>query len=604
MGQVTAVPAGAHRGALFAMVPAARMRVFGFIRPYRREALLSLLLLGSMTVLDLAIPRLIQHIIDRGIAHGDRSVVVHTALLMLGISALSTLCAIGNNMFSVRAGEGVARDLREALFLKIQSYSFADLDRHQTGQLLVRLTSDIAAIKSLVQISLRIGTRAPLLILGSTILMVATSRALALTLVPVLLVTTLLIGVFIVKTEPLFRSVQAKFDVLNRLLQENITGARLVKALVRGEHEVERFSNANGAMTERSIAVMRFMSGMMPALTMCLNIGMVVVIWSGGLSAIQGTLSLGQIVAFSNYLLTTMGPLMMMSLLANTWASGLASASRVQELLDIVPEVSDAPDARALPAAAPARVDFEDVSFRYGADLEPVLQSIALSAEPGQTIAILGATGSGKSTLVSLIPRFYDVTAGCVRAFGEDVRAVEQSSLLGKLGIVPQETLLFSGSVRDNIRYGRPDASHAEVRAAAEAAQAHEFIAKLPEGYDAPVAARGANFSGGQRQRLAIARALLVDPELLILDDSTSAVDVETETKIQDALERRSKRRTTFVVAQRISTVLRADLIVVLDRGRIAARGKHAELMRTSPIYREIYDSQLGDGYNLEVTSP
>ncbi|HKU44064.1 MAG TPA: ABC transporter ATP-binding protein, partial [Polyangiales bacterium] len=481
---------------------------------------------------------------------------------------------------------------------------FADLDRHQTGQLLVRLTSDIAAIKSLVQISLRIGTRAPLLILGSTILMVATSRALALTLVPVLLVTTLLIGVFIVKTEPLFRSVQAKFDVLNRLLQENITGARLVKALVRGEHEVERFSNANGAMTERSIAVMRFMSGMMPALTMCLNIGMVVVIWSGGLSAIQGTLSLGQIVAFSNYLLTTMGPLMMMSLLANTWASGLASASRVQELLDIVPEVSDAPDARALPAAAPARVDFEDVSFRYGADLEPVLQSIALSAEPGQTIAILGATGSGKSTLVSLIPRFYDVTAGCVRAFGEDVRAVEQSSLLGKLGIVPQETLLFSGSVRDNIRYGRPDASHAEVRAAAEAAQAHEFIAKLPEGYDAPVAARGANFSGGQRQRLAIARALLVDPELLILDDSTSAVDVETETKIQDALERRSKRRTTFVVAQRISTVLRADLIVVLDRGRIAARGKHAELMRTSPIYREIYDSQLGDGYNLEVTSP
>src|SRR5262245_62151169 len=324
------------------------MRVFGFIRPYRREALLSLALIGLMTVLDLAIPRLIQHIIDRGIAHGDHTVVVHTALLMLGISALSTLAAIANNLYSVRAGEGVARDLREALFLKIQSYSFADLDRQQTGQLLVRLTSDIAAIKSLVQISLRIGTRAPLLILGSTILMVTTSRELAIALLPVLLVTTVLIGLFIVKTEPLFRSVQAKIDVLNRLLQENITGARLVKALVRGDYEVERFAAANGAMTERSIAVMRFMSGMMPALTLCLNIGMVVVIWSGGLSAIQGTLSLGQIVAFGNYLLTTMAPLMMMSLLANTWAAGLASAARVQELLDVVPEVQDAPGARAI----------------------------------------------------------------------------------------------------------------------------------------------------------------------------------------------------------------------------------------------------------------
>jgi ATP-binding cassette, subfamily B, multidrug efflux pump len=572
------------------------MRVFGFIRPYRREALFSLALLALMAVLDLAIPRLIQRIIDEGIARGDETLVVQTALLMLGISALSTLVAIGNNLYSVRTGEGVARDLREAVFLKIQSYSFADLDRRQTGQLLVRLTSDIAAIKSLVQISLRIGTRAPLMIAGSMILMVATSPQLALALLPVLLITLGLIGFFIVKTEPLFRTVQSKLDVLNGVLQENIAGARLVKALVRGAYEVSRFARANAEMTDRSVAVMRFMSAMMPALTMCLNLGLVVVIWSGGLSTIAGELTVGQIVAFGNYLLSTMAPLMMMSLLSNTWAAGLASADRVQELLDVVPEVQDAPDARALPADAAARMEFADVGFAYGADMEPVLQQIALSAAPGQTIAILGATGAGKSTLVALIPRFYDVTSGSVRIAGEDVRALSQVSLLGKIGVVPQESLLFSGTVRDNIRYGRPAASDLEVQAAAEAAQAHEFIVKLPDGYGAPVTARGGNLSGGQKQRLAIARALLLDPELLILDDSTSAVDVETETKIQDALAQNSPRRITFVVAQRISTVLRADQIIVLERGRIVARGTHGELMQSSAVYREIYASQLGDG--------
>ena len=579
------------------------MKVFGFIRPYRREALISLALLGLMAVLDLAIPRLIQRIIDQGIARGDEPLVVQTALLMLGISALSTLTAIGNNRYSVRTGEGVARDLREALFLKIQSFAFADLDRRQTGQLLVRLTSDIAAIKSLVQISLRIGTRAPLMIAGSMILMIATSPQLALALLPVLLVTLGLIAFFIVKTEPLFRTVQSKLDVLNGVLQENIAGVRLVKALVRGAYEVTRFARANAEMTDRSVAVMRFMSAMMPALSLCLNFGMVVVIWSGGLSTIRGELTLGQIVAFGNYLLSTMSPLMMMSLLANTWASGLASADRVQEVLDVVPEVQDAPNARALPEGAAVRVELADVGFAYGADLEPVLREIALHAEPGQTIAILGATGSGKSTLVGLIPRFYDVTSGRVCVAGEDVRELTQASLLSKIGVVPQESLLFSGTVRENISYGRPSASDAEVQAAALAAQAHEFIVKLPGGYEGRIAPRGGNLSGGQRQRLAIARALLLDPELLILDDSTSAVDVETETKIQDALAQRAARRITLVVAQRISTVLRADQIIVLERGRIVARGTHAELMQTSAIYREIYASQLGEGILDSVRS-
>jgi ATP-binding cassette, subfamily B, multidrug efflux pump len=572
-------------------------RLLGFVQPYRRLSILALVMLTALVMMDLAIPRLIQRIIDQGIGHHDRGVVIETALLMLGISALSTVIAIANNGFSVRVGEGVARDLREALFLKIQHYSYGNLDRQKTGQLLVRLTSDVAAVKALTQISLRIGTRAPLLMIGSLVLMITTARSLALTMLPLLLVTVVLIVFFVARMEPLFRLVQQKLDAVNTVLQENIAGARLVKALVRADHEGARFEVANEAMTVRSIKVMQLMASMTPALTMCINVGMVVVIWLGGQQSIRGELSIGQIVAFTNYLLTTMTPLVMMTMLSNTWAAGLASLRRMDEILDSVPDVVDAPDALALPASAEASVAFDDVSFTYaGEESEAVLRGVTLAAKPGKTIAILGSTGAGKSTLVNLIPRFYDVSSGQIRVGDRDVRAVTQDSLVAHVGLVPQEAVLFSGTVRDNIRYGRPSASEDEVIRAAQAAQAHDFIVKMPQGYDSRVEQRGANFSGGQKQRLAIARALLVDPKILILDDSTSAVDVETETRIQRALAEKKGERTTFVVAQRISTVLDADTILVLDKGRIVAEGTHRELMKSSPVYREIYDSQLGKG--------
>jgi len=572
-------------------------RLLGFVKPYWRLAVLALVMLSALVAMDLAIPRLVQRIIDQGIAKNERTVVLQTALAMLGISAVSTVVAIANNGFSVRVGEGVARDLREALFLRIQRFSFGNLDRQKTGELLVRLTSDVSAVKALTQVSLRIGTRAPLLMLGSLVLMITTSRRLAMTMLPLLAVTTALIAFFVIRMEPLFRLVQQRLDVVNTILQENVAGARLVKALVRAEHEGERFEAANEDMTQRSIAVMQLMSTMTPVLTMCINVGVVIVIWVGGTQSIHGDLTLGEIVAFTNYLLTTMSPLIMMTMLSNTWAAGLASLRRMDAVLGSVPDVADAPDARALPSDAPADVAFDDVSFTYGGDKsDVVLRGVTLAASPGKTIAILGSTGAGKSTLVSLIPRFYDVTSGRLRAFGSDVREVTQDSLVSRIGFVPQESVLFSGTVRDNIRYGRPDANDEEVVAAATAAQAHEFIAKLPQGYDSRVEQRGGNFSGGQKQRLCIARALLVDPDILILDDSTSAVDVETETKIQRALAETSEGRTTFVVAQRISTVLEADTILVLDRGRIVAEGTHRELMETSTDYREIYESQLGKG--------
>jgi ATP-binding cassette, subfamily B, multidrug efflux pump len=581
---------------------AALRRVLGFVRPYRRLALLSLLLLALMVCFDLALPRLIQRIIDQGIAAHDRSVVLGTALLMLAISALSTLLAIGNNAYSVRVGEGVARDLREALFVKIQSFSFANLDRQKTGELMVRLTSDVNSIKSLTQISLRIGTRAPLMMVGSGLLMISTSRELALTMLPLLFVTSVLIVLFVVRMEPLYRLVQTKLDALNNVLQENIAGVRLVKALVRSDFEEARFALANDELTRRSIDVMKFMSSMAPVLTLCVNLGMLIVIWSGGRQAIAGRLSVGQLVAFSNYMLSTMIPLVMMTLLSNIWAAGLVSARRMSEILDTEPDVRDAADAGPVPAGAQARVAFEDVSFTYqGEGNEPVLSHVDVQAEPGQTLGILGATGAGKSTLVQLIPRFYDATLGRVCFAGQDVKRLTQDSLLGHVGVVPQEAILFTGSVRDNIRYGRPDAPEEEVLQAARAAQADEFIRRLPQGYDSHVEQRGANFSGGQKQRLALARTLLLQPALLILDDSTSAVDVETEILIQAALDQTKQERTTFVVAQRISTVLHADQILVLDKGQIVARGTHRELLRSSVVYREIYDSQLGHGSELGV---
>ncbi len=575
--------------------------LFHFIKPYWKRAVLALVLLTTLVFMDLSIPRLIQRIIDQGIAKNNQPLVIQTAVLMIGISILSTLIAIGNNIFSVQVGEGVARDLREALFLKIQTFSFGNLDRQKTGQLMVRLTSDVSALKSLTQISLRIGTRAPLLMVGSLILMINTNKTLALTMFPLLVVTSALIVYFIAKMEPLFQTVQQKLDRLNNVLQENISGVRLVKAFVRDDFEAERFEAANEDLTDRSIRVMKFVASMSPALTICVNIGMVIVIWSGGLQAIRGELTVGQIIAFTNYLLTTMTPLIMMTMLSNTWAAGIASAQRVNEILDTVPDVQDLPEAHGLTEKAQGRVVFENVSFCYnGNPSEPVLQDINLTVEPGETVAILGATGAGKSSLIDLLPRFYEVSAGRILLDGEDIRQIKQDSLLAQIGIVPQESVLFSGTVRDNIRYGRPEASEDEVIAAAKAAQAHDFIMELAQQYDSPVEQRGTNFSGGQKQRLAIARALLTQPRILILDDSTSAVDVETETKIQETLVGLIGQRTSFVVAQRISTVLKADKIVVIDKGRIVAQGTHKELIQSSPIYQEIYDSQLGNGFHLE----
>ncbi len=573
-----------------------------FAKPYWKSAVAAFVLLTALVFLDLAIPRLIEYIIDVGIAKHNQDVVVQTGLIMVGISLASVLVAVGNNLTSIQVGEGVARDLREALFTKIQSLSFADLDRMRTGQLLVRLTSDTAAVQRYFQINLRIGTRAPMMMIGSLILMFTTSQALALQLLPLLLVTGVIIVFFVSRMEPLYRTMQQKLDILNTVLQENVAGARLIKAFVREDAQAERFLTTNEDFADTSISVMQFMALMMPILTICINIGMVLVIWSGGLSVSRSDMTVGQIIAFTNYLLTTMTPLVMMTMLSNTWASGVASARRVNEVFETQPTVTDRTDAQPLATQTAGRIEFSQVRFVYNLEnAEAVLDGIDLTIAPGQTVAILGATGAGKTSLVHLVPRFYDVTAGSVRIDGVDVRDLAQTSLFQQIAIVPQETILFSGTVRENISYGAPNASEAAIIAAAQAAQAHDFVIKLPNGYDTHIEERGVNLSGGQKQRIAIARALLTQPRILILDDSTSAVDVETETHIQAALAAMAHQQTTLIVAQRISTVLNADKIIVLDQGRIVAEGTHRELMQQSEIYQEIYASQLGDGVKETV---
>jgi ATP-binding cassette subfamily B protein len=370
-----------------------------------------------------------------------------------------------------------------------------------------------------------------------------------------------------------------------------------VKAFVRANHERARFETANMDLTDRTIRVMRLLALLLPTMTLVINLGVAAIIWFGGNMTAAGTMTQGQIVASANYLIYSLFPILMLGMMIGPLSAADASAGRILEVLDSEASVQEASDAVAT-ASAQGRVAFENVCFSYdGHDCsEPVLNHIDLVADPGQEVAVLGATGSGKSSLVHLIPRFYDVTAGRVTIDGVDVRDMELDTLRGQIGMALQETILFSGTIRDNIRYGHPDAAEEDVVAAAMAAQAHDFISALPDGYDTQVGQRGVNLSGGQKQRIAIARALLIQPRILILDDSTSAVDVETEAKIEAALDELMAGRTSFIIAQRISTVLNADKIVVLEGGQIAACGTHAELMASSPIYQEIYDSQLGNG--------
>jgi ATP-binding cassette subfamily B multidrug efflux pump len=571
-------------------------KLIGFLRPYWLYVIVGPLLMLVEVTMDLMQPRLMQRIVDIGIAQFDMSVVINTGMLMIGLALIGVIGGGGSTIFAVRTSERVGADLRSALFRKVQSLSFGNLDTLETGQLVTRLTNDVTQIQEVVLIVLRVMVRAPLMLVGSVIMAVITSPRLALLL---LILMPFLLGVLfwvIKRAHPMFAEVQRRLDSLNIVMQENLAGIRVVKAFVRADHEKQRFDLTNENLMNQTIRATQMVTIVMPAMMLTLNLGIVGVLWFGGIQAIQGDLHVGQIIAFVNYLLRTLFALMMVGMLLVRVSRAEASADRILEVLNSTPEIHDKPEAIST-FSSQGRIEFDRVTFNYNGNThDSVLRDINFVAEPGQTVAILGATGSGKSSLVHLIPRFYDVTEGRVLIDGVDVRDVSQEALRRNIGIVLQETILFSGTIRENICYGRPEATEDEIFAAANAAQAHDFISEFPDGYDTQLGQRGINLSGGQKQRIAIARALITRPAVLILDDSTSAVDMETESKIQEALNSMMEERTSFVIAQRISTVLNADKILVLDDGKIAVEGTHRELMISSQIYREIYESQLGNG--------
>ena len=548
-------------------------------------------------VLDLMQPRLIQRIIDYGVARSDTNMVLGTAFLMLCFMALSGLCGLGCGYFAVRSAYGLGGDLRAALFRKVQTLSFGNLDKLETGALITRLTSDVNKVQEMVMMMMRGMVRMPLLMVGSLVMATVISPRLGLIFIVILPALTIALSMIIRKTFPLYRQVQEGLDGINTVMQENLAGVRVVKAFARSEHESARFAMANNTLIQRMIDAVRMSSRTTPVMMLTLNTGVVAALWIGAGQVQTGGMRVGELVAFINYLGQAVITLMMFSTLTIQISTAQASAQRVVELLESEPILMNPTQKQQFPLRPSGKVVFDNVSFNYSsASQDMILKNICFEAEPGQTVAILGATGSGKSTLVQLIPRFYDVSEGRVTLDGVDVREIPEEELRRHVGIALQESILFSASIKNNIRLGEPDASFEKLSTAARNAQADEFIRDLPDGYEALVGQRGVNLSGGQKQRLAIARALLLQPSVLILDDSTSAVDVRTEGLIQNALERNSYRQTRFIVAQRISSVLNADKILVLDNGEIIAQGTHYELLDACEVYREIYDSQTENG--------
>jgi len=567
------------------------LRCLGYLRPYRQLTVGGYLLLLLINGLTLSIPQFIRWIVDRGIRGQDTRLLSWAVLALLGLTLVKGGLTFLQGRWVEVASQGVAYDMRNAIHRRLAALSFSYHDRAETGQLLSRAIQDVERIRFLAGRALLRMTEGITLWLGTAVMLLLMNPRLAL----LALATTPLLAHralhFGRRFRPLSLAIQDQLGVLTTRLEQNLRGARAVKAFAQEEAEMARFERENNRWFELSIRAAQLQAVNPPLMDLIANVGAVFILWYGGVQVIRGALTLGEMVAFTTYMAQLVNPVRRMGMIVPAIAQAAASGERVFEILDAQSEVRDAPGAYPLPPVR-GHVRFEQVSFSYFGRHQ-VLQDVSFEAQSGQVIALLGSTGSGKSTIINLIPRFYDPTAGRISVDGHDIREVTLGSLRDQIGIVLQETTLFATTIRENIAFGCPNATAAQIVAAAQAAQAHEFIVKTPLGYDTPVGERGVTLSGGQKQRVAIARALLLDPRILILDDATSSVDTETEQLIQKALERLMRGRTSFVIAQRLSTVRMADMILVLEKGRVAARGRHEELLRTSGLYAEIYHRQL-----------
>ena len=616
-------------------------RAVKYLAHYRREALLPYLFLLIATLAQLAVPTVIRRIIDavtsgyvadqvlqavNSIPTQFVSAALPKILAALGYPAtwsMSQLIAQMNAnkgsapqtlitavvaililallrgvfaflqaFWAEKNSQAVAYDLRNDLYSKIQKLSFSYHDRNQTGQLMVRATDDVEKVRLFIGQGLLQLVGALLLLSGTIIILFATSTTLAWTAMPILPIAIIIFGIFSAVAQPMFKALQVKLSTLNTILQENLAGIKVIKAFTRERQQQAKFRASADDLMSQAIGVARLFTFLFPLIFLTANLGQAAILYVGGRQIIAGALSLGVWQEFSLYLLYLFFPIAQLGFIIAQFGQAAASADRVFEILDARSEIVDKPNALDLPTVK-GEVKFENVTFRYFGGGQPVLKNVTFEARPGERIALLGATGSGKTTIINLLPRFYDPSEGRITIDDYDLRDLTLDSLRRQIGIVLQETTLFGGTVRENIAFGRPDASDEAVIAAAKAAQAHDFIMSFPDGYDTHVGERGTTLSGGQKQRVAIARALMLNPRILILDDSTSSVDLQTEALIQAALDHLMRGRTSFVIAQRISTVMTADKILVLDRGEVVAQGQHADLMENEPIYAEIYNSQI-----------
>lgn len=570
------------------------LRIKIFLKPYFWQILATLLMLLALTGFQLAVPRIIQSVIDDGLTRGERSYLISSAFILLGLGLASAILTLGNRYLSEWIAARVGYDLRNRMYDHIQYLPFTYHDHAQSGQLISRCIEDVRSIEKFAGNAVADIIRFVILSVGILwIMLAANSRLAVIALLPILPLI-LMTSNFGTKVGKLFFEVDKAVGEVSNRLQENVVGVQVVRAFAREAYETRRFDAANKRVFTTWVDVIDQWSRIMPTTNWLTAVSVILILWFGGQMVMDGTLTIGSIVAFNAYILMMAEPAQQLTSLVNAGGEAAAGAQRVFEILDTHPAIHSPRDA-VKPDTLRGEVEFRDVGLKYQNERTASLSGINLRVEPNRLVALIGPTGSGKTSFVNLIPRFYDVSEGCVLVDGVDVREMDLISLRRQIGIVLQTSLLFSDTIKANIAYGRPGTTMEEIIAAAKAAQAHEFIEGFTNGYETIVGERGVTLSGGQRQRVAIARALLMDPRILILDDSTSSVDTQTEKLLQAALDMLMEGRTTFVIAHRLSTVRRADMILVMDKGRIVERGRHAELLTQGGLYKEIHDLQLVD---------
>ena len=600
----------------------ALLKTARFLSPYKLLIVGTLLTVILPVAMELVVPRLMRVVIDQGIMQSDMSAIWQGSAIMFLAAVVGAIATFGQGIFRARLSQALAFDIRNALFRKVMTLSHPDVDQLQTGQLITRLTSDVDVVRMFSSIGLSLLLRALLMVVGSMILISLSDVRLSFIAWAMLLLTGVVLRWVFVRATPLFMVVQQKLAALNVVIQENLAGMSEVRAFVQEQAQIQRFSTTNEELVDQNIKVGRLIAVSLPLIALFTNLGLVAMSWFGGTSVISDQITLGQLVAFNSYLMIGLTPLLLLSGMLAMFSRATASAQRIWEILDSEPAVK-APF-KASPQKMEGRIEFKHVDFAYArrtnmpylmngredptkvstpnGSLAPgirkqgerVLTDLNFVIEPGQTVGLIGATGSGKSSLLYLIPRFYDVSAGSILIDGVDIREWDLSSLRRSIGLVAQHPALFNRSIHENIAFGDPGLSRDKAMQMARMAQAHEFIQAETDDYDYVVEEGGANLSGGQKQRISIARALAVDPQILLLDDATSSVDLETEAEIQAAFQEVSRGRTTIIVAHRLSSIIHANLILILDSGRIESAGTHSELLEISPIYRELYETQMG----------